>query len=130
MSFTQKDLIIAYRKDGMSYREIAEKTHTTEDYCRTVWSRANREIRVIPAVPDFYKDCRYCGKPLEHTPGAKKKQFCDDTCRNKFHNQLKLKKAYVRTCEHCGSEFIAYGYPKKRFCSRDCQTAASRKKKE
>ena len=33
---------------------------------------------------------------------------------------------YVLVCEYCGNEFVAYGNPKKRFCSRECQTLAGR----
>lgn len=129
MSFPTKDLIIAYRNQGMSYREIAEKTNTTVSYCRTIWSRANHERSVAPAVTDNTY-CRYCGEELIHTVGKKHKQFCSEQCRNNYHNQNKLHKAYIRICENCGKEFVAYGYPKKRFCSRDCRTLAERKEKK
>ncbi len=126
MSFTQKDLIIAYREEGLSYQEIADKTHTSVDYCRTIWSRANRQYKGNPA--DFVnKICRYCGKQLILTPGAKGKQFCSDVCRTGFQNQQKKRKCYLRICEYCKKEFVAFGNRKKRFCCRDCQTAASRK---
>ncbi len=126
MSFTQKDLIIAYREEGLSYQEIAEKTHTSEEYCRTIWSRANRRHTGNPA-DSVNKNCRYCGKQLALIPGAKGKHFCSDECRTRFHNQQKKRKCYLRVCEQCGNEFVAFGNKKKRFCSRECQTAASRK---
>ena len=124
MSISQKDLIIAYREAGLSYREIAEKTQTSEEYCRTIWSRTNRD-NDSSAHDDGL--CRYCGQPLIFTEKAKKKQFCSDQCRNDFHNREKMRKPYIRTCEYCKTEFVAYGYPKKRFCSRECQTLATRK---
>ena len=124
MSTSLKDLIIAYHQKGMSYREIAEKTQTTEEYCRTIWSRFNRQQ--LPFESDDGL-CRYCGQPLVYTAGYKKKQFCSDKCCNDFHNREKKRKLYIRTCEYCKSEFVAYGYPKKRFCSRECHASSARK---
>ncbi len=125
MSFTQKDLIIAYREEGLSYQEIAEKTHTSIDYCRTVWSRANH-AKKQHKNPDMGL-CRYCGKLLVNLPGAKPKQFCSDKCRNDYHNHEKMRKAYILNCKYCGNEFVSIGYPKKLYCSHDCLVAAARK---
>lgn len=126
MNISQKDLIIAYRDKGLSYREIAEKTHTSEQFCRTVWSRANRAKE--EREPEMGL-CLYCGHVLVNLPGAKPKRFCCDKCRNDYHNKIKSHKAYIRTCENCRNEFVAYGYPKKRFCSRKCRTLAERKER-
>ncbi|MBR3017273.1 MAG: sigma-70 family RNA polymerase sigma factor [Clostridia bacterium] len=127
MSFTQKDLIVAYREEGLSYREIADKTGATEQFCRTVCSRANRKQKDNIPVTGM---CRYCGKQLTHTDGAKKKQFCSDECRSAFHNREKMRKSFIRVCEHCGQEFVSFGYPKKRYCSRECRTKAERRGRE
>jgi len=126
-SLSQKELIIAYRDAGLSYKEIAEKTGTSDQFCRTVCSRASHK-REQPSYCEGI--CRYCGKELTHTPGSKKKQFCDDKCRTAFYNREKQHRAYVRTCEYCGNEFVSYGYPKKRYCSRDCRTLAERRERE
>ena len=123
MSFTKKDLIVAYREEGLSYREIADKTGTSEQFCRTVCSRASRKKQQSRPEPEMGL-CRECGKLLVNLPGHKPKQFCSDDCRNRFHNWEKMHKPYILTCEHCHNEFVAYGYPKKRFCSRECQNAA------
>ena len=126
MSFTQKDLILEYRKEGLPFREIAEKTHASEDYCRTVCSRANLHIEQKPTVP-IDGVCKQCGKQLINTPGAKAKIYCSDKCRYEYYNKQKARKAYDLICKYCGKKFVAFGNPKKRFCSRDCQAAASRK---
>ena len=129
MSSTQKDLIVAYRKAGMSYRDIAEKTHTTSDYCRTICSRANRAQRQKMQDADMGL-CLYCGHLVVNTPGAKPKHFCSDKCRYDYHNWEKKHSGHIRTCETCGNEFVAFGNPKKRFCSHDCYCAFARKKEE
>lgn len=125
MSNSQKDLIIALRQKGLSYRQIAEKLQTSTGYCRVVCSKNKTCKKAKPIDIDL---CKYCGEPLVHTTGAKKKQFCSEICRNAYHNRDRIHKPYVRICEFCNNEFISYGYPKKRFCSRECQTAAARKR--
>ncbi len=127
MRFTQKDLIVAYREEGLSYREIAEKTSTSEQFCRTVCSRVNQKLKANSSSTDM---CRYCGKQLLHTNGAKKKQFCSGNCRTAYHNQEKMRKSYIRTCEYCKKEFVSFGYPQKRFCCRECRTEAERRCRE
>ena len=127
MSFTQKDLIVAYHEEGMTYREIAGKVGVSEPFCRTVCSRANQRYKA-DTPPDGM--CRYCGRQLFYTNGAKKKQFCSGNCRTAYHNQEKMRKSYIRTCEHCGKEFVSFGYPTKRFCSRECRTEAERRGRE
>ena len=127
MSFTQKDLIVAYREEGLSYREIAGKTGASEQFCRTVCSRASRKkLGDVPPVGM----CRFCGKQLVYTEKAKKRHFCSDQCRNSYYNREKKHKSYIRDCECCGKEFVSFGYPKKRFCSRECRTIAERMRRE
>ena len=122
----QRDLILILREEGLSYKEIAERTDTNPEYARYVCSKANRAMQ---KQKENQSDgiCRFCGKKLTYTPGAKRKEFCDDKCRSDYYSQQKMRKPYVRRCEHCGKEFVSYGYPKKRFCCRDCRTMAERK---
>ena len=120
-----KRLIVTYRNDGLSYKEISEKTGIAENYARAVFSRAHRlDKNESSVIPDGA--CRCCGKLLQYTIKKKKKQFCCSECRDSYHNQRKSHKPYVLVCEYCGNEFVAYGNPKKRFCSRECQTLAGR----
>ena len=125
MKTTQKELVIALRNQGMSYKAISEKLGVPESYARTICSRANRTSKSFPAGL-----CKECGAELVRTDGAKPKQFCSDTCRYRWHNRLKLQKPYLCYCEECGAEFVSHGYPGKRFCSRECQTQARRKGKQ
>lgn len=124
----QKELIITYRNEGLSYKEIAEKTGVTREYARTVCSRANRRREIDSTIPMADNVCKSCGKSLIHTDGKKKKQFCNAQCRNEYHNRMNRHRPYVLTCENCGNEFVAYGNPKKRFCSHECQTLSGKER--
>lgn len=120
----QKEMIVAMRNAGMSYTDIARFAGVTETNARNIYSRAIRKTTV-----NSEGTCRFCGLPLTYTDGAKKKQFCSDKCRFSWHNQQSMKRPYIRTCEQCGVEFVSIGYPKKRYCSRNCRTLAEREGK-
>lgn len=126
MSISQKDLIIALRNQGLPYKQIAEQTETSEGYCRVVCSQS-RQRKAGSKDQDL---CKFCGQPIVHTAGAKKRQFCCDQCCDAYHNRKMMRKPYVRICEYCNNEFVSYGYPKKRFCCRECQTLFARKGRE
>lgn len=38
-------------------------------------------------------NCKHCGKELVHTPGRRKKEFCDDNCRVSFWQKKKQTEA-------------------------------------
>lgn len=124
MGTTQKDLILALRKQGASYKDIATRLGVLETYARTICSRANRKQETYPAG-----QCKECGAELSYIAGSKPKQFCSDACRYKWNNRLKQCRPYICYCEQCGAEFVSYGFPGKRFCSRECQTMARLKGK-
>ena len=122
----QKDLIVAYRNLGLSYNDIAGRLGITAEYARTVFSRANRVGRKNDQTcPNGF--CKNCGKPLDMAGDHRNRLFCDDKCRSEFHHQKDSHTPYICVCEQCGHEFVAYGNPKKRFCSRECQTLAGSK---
>ena len=119
----QKDLIVAYQIMGLSCKEIAEKTGFAIEYVRNICSNSSNSLAIdIPIHPEG--TCKYCGKILQSTHGKKKKSFCDSVCRDHYFNQRKKRTPYILTCEYCGNEFVAYGNPKKRFCSDDCRILA------
>ena len=121
-----KDRIIAYRNDGLAYSEIAKKLGVTSEYARTVYSRSKRASQKdVHLKPTGF--CIRCGKTIDITGNKRNRLFCDDKCRSEFHNQRSLHTPHICICEHCGNEFVAYGNPNKRFCSRECQYLAGRK---
>lgn len=121
-------LILAYREEGLSYEDIAKRTGVSSAYARNICSRDRRKRNHKQENKTVADVCRFCGAPLIRTSGAKKKDFCDDKCRSDYHNQCKKRKPYICTCKCCGLEFISYGYPDRKFCSRECQTLFARGK--
>ena len=120
------ELIVAMRSEGMRYEKIAQLLGLKTTYCRTTYSRANRKSKKagIIILPNC---CHYCGKPLVYTPNAKQKLYCNDHCRNKYHNRKKSTKINVCHCEVCGGLFVCRGAYIKRFCSAECRTEGARR---
>ena len=71
------DGIVALRAEGLSYREIASRLGLP---LGTVKSACSRH-----ALARSVDVCRDCGKPLTHCPGKKRKVFCCDACRWRWH---------------------------------------------
>ena len=119
MPAKQKDIVVALRNQGKSYREIAQIANVSEANARSICSRVDK------TCADGL--CRFCGINLTYVAGKKQKQFCSDKCRSDWHNQQNQHKPYDRVCEYCGDKFVSFGYPNKRFCSRNCRTLARRR---
>ncbi len=120
----QKACIVAYRNEGLSYKEIADKLGVSIEYARNIYSREQRSQDAIPIASE--DSCRFCGNPIKSTEGKKKRIFCSQKCRDAFRYQKKKHEPFIRLCEHCKKEFVAYGNPTKRFCCRECQKLARR----
>lgn len=134
MTGLQKQRIEYLRGKGESYSAIAAdlgiSTNTVKSYCRRNNLGAGYAAESLTQTDDA---CENCGKPLEHTPGAKKKRFCSDNCRLewwKSHPEAVTRKAvYTFVCPTCGAEFEAYGNAHRKYCSRACFGAARRASK-
>ena len=122
-----KDLVLALHEEGLSYKEISNRAGVSNEYARTICSRERRKRKHSDKTIEGI--CRFCGKKLTYTLGAKKKEFCNDKCRSDYHNERNAHKPYLRVCEYCGRDFVSYGYPKKRFCNRECQTLSMQGKR-
>jgi protein-arginine kinase activator protein McsA len=129
MTSKQKRSIRDMRRAGLSYGAMAETTglsaNTVKSFCR----RENIGIAKTRDVEN--RDvCKYCGKPLSHSAGRKKKRFCDDKCRSDWWNDnrdwTRGKKAHRSVCRCCGAEFESHGNKKRKYCSRECYTADRR----
>jgi endogenous inhibitor of DNA gyrase (YacG/DUF329 family) len=126
MTKGQKQRIAAMRGQGESYSAIASaldiSENTVKSYCRRNGLGAGyMDAQATACGSDV---CACCGKPLTHTPGAKKKRFCSDECRLSWWRShpeaLKRKAVYRFTCPVCGEAFEAYGNAHRRYCSRAC----------
>jgi hypothetical protein len=123
MTDKQKRSVRDMRRAGLTYSEIAGFTGLPAN---TVKSFCFREgICAADAPGNGSRDvCKYCGKPLEHHPGRKKKLFCDDKCRSDWWNGNRnwagRKKARRLICLCCGAEFYSDGNKQRKYCGRDC----------
>ena len=125
MNSTQKQRIEHLRSKGESYAAIADSlglsVNTVKSYCRrnNLGSHYIKEKAI--AEPDI---CDNCGKPLIHTPGAKRKRFCSDKCRMawwaKHPEAVNRKAVYHFKCVVCGTSFESYGNARRKYCSRAC----------
>ena len=72
MTGEQKQQIIVLRRDGAGYGRIAARLqisiNTVKSFCR----RHSLATSTAGAV------CEQCGKPIEQSPGRKRKRFCCD----------------------------------------------------
>ena len=129
MTDVQKEQIIALRKEGLSYGEIAYKldlrTNTVKSYCRRKFNGRSKtksaEPKPIVASVDY---CQECGKPIRQIQGRKTRRFCSDSCRMKWWNahpkMVKRKNPHEQFCPHCGKKFFVYGNQSRKYCSHDC----------
>ena len=123
MTGTQKEQIARLRGKGKSYALIAAdlgiSESTVKSHCRRNNLGANYTQPAISADA-----CEYCGKPLKHTPGAKRRRFCSDKCRMAWWNThpeaVNKKAVYHFKCAACGAPFESYGNAKRKYCSRAC----------
>lgn len=126
MNRSQKDQIKQLRTKGYSYSKIATSLgislNTVKSFCqRNGLSGRADLLKENPIIIDV---CHQCGKPLNQTPGKKKKLFCSDKCRMAWWNShpeaVKRKQFQTFTCPICGLTFKVYGSRERKYCSRAC----------
>ena len=131
MTIIQKRKVVYLREKGESYAAIASaigvSENTVKSYCRRSGLGSGAVAQIMQVVGEA---CGYCGEPLHHTPGAKKKRFCSDHCRMRWwakHPEAIHRKAiYHFTCPTCGKPFDSYGNAHRQYCSRACYGLARR----
>ena len=102
MTDKEKQQIKALRESGESYAQISKMMDLPINSIKT-YCRRNNLTSIDVEKEDKTSTCVECGKPIEQTPGRKKKKFCSDKCRNQRWNS---KMWEVRICvQSCaGSE--------------------------
>ena len=112
-----KEEIVKLKKSNKSNKEIADLLGIPVGTVKSIYHRYEESIAI-------HDRCCFCGATLKHTPGKKKKKYCNNDCRHKFwkfHRDLLNKKAnYLCTCDYCHNSFISYGNGHRKFCSRSC----------
>ena len=115
-----KEEILKLKNQKRTYKEISDLLNVP---LGTVKSTCYRNIK-----NEVVDKCQFCGSPLKHVEGKKKKKFCSDNCRHKYwryhRDQLNKKANYHCVCEHCAKPFISYGNKKRKYCSRTCYLKA------
>jgi hypothetical protein len=121
MTATDKDNIRQLRGDGLGYKAIASKLElpvaSVKGFCQRSGLSASADSGASAA-------CLQCGKPLgERLPGAERKKFCSDACRNKWWSaKREPKEQDRRVCAYCRRVF--FDRKPRKYCGVPCSTAA------
>lgn len=134
MTEEQKKEIITLRRNGDSYRQIAEKLNLTKNQVVS-FCRRNGMIESKTKEPDRTESggdpchCRNCGAPITQQLGRKPILFCSGKCCQDWwnHHPEKVHRRptaiYHFTCANCGKAFAAYGNSHRKYCSHSCYIA-------
>ena len=102
------DISTDYREENLDEESILE---TVED------NTAEHDI-------EEQDKCEFCGIPIFHIEGKRKKKFCSDKCRMSWwyrnRNNDNGESVYCFICEYCGTKFSVYGNKHRKYCSQDC----------
>lgn len=79
MTDKEKQQIKALRESGESYAQISKMMDLPINSIKT-YCRRNNLTSIDVEKEDKTSTCLECGKPIEQTPGRKKKKFCSDKC--------------------------------------------------
>ena len=121
MTKEEKARVSELRSQGLSVKDIAQVTgmplNTVKSFCYR-----------NPVEPSA-EQCRQCGKEIRQTPGARRKNFCSDSCRLRWwnsHPEQVSRTTKTHVCPQCGQSFESH-VDRQQYCSRACYAAARRK---
>lgn len=121
MTDLQKQRILEMRGDGAGIAQIASDLGLSANTVKSFFHR-NRPEEGKP------RNCKECGKALEHISGAKPKTFCGDECRFRWwkahRNEMNKRSVVIRSCARCGAEFDAYTNSNQIYCGHPCYIEA------
>lgn len=73
--------------------------------------------------------CMFCGKEIP--ADSKRKKFCSNKCKGKFHEEKRSKRQYNLICDNCGKEYIGSRNKTEKenlkFCSSKCSFEYAKK---
>ena len=123
MNSDQKEKIMRYRKQNLSYADIARKLNVSKETIKSFCRR--NDITVLNTKSDQNQEgCRECGKPIVQQEKMKKRIFCCKECREKWWTEhadkINRKAVYSFICVECGKPFTAYGNKNRKYCSHEC----------
>lgn len=113
----QKTLILYYREQHMTYRQIGEKLGLSPDTVKTFCRRNTpREDRTEASASS---QCRNCGAPVHPLPGRRERLFCSPACRTAYWRKHNLLGKDPRYCAGCGA-LLTGGSASRKYCSHAC----------
>ena len=117
MTQEQKTLILYYREQHMTYRQIGEKLELSPDtvktFCRRKRAQSERTEESVQA------QCRNCGAPVHPLPGRRERLFCSPACRTAYWRKHNLLGKDPRYCAGCGA-LLTGGSASRKYCSHAC----------
>ena len=117
MTKEQKTLILYYREQHMTYRQIGEKLELSPDtvktFCRRKRAQSERTEESVQA------QCRNCGAPVHPLPGRRERLFCSPACRTAYWRKHNLLGKDPRYCAGCGA-LLTGGSASRKYCSHAC----------
>ena len=117
MTKEQKTLILYYREQHMTYRQIGEKLglspDTVKTFCRRKRAQSERTEESVQA------QCRNCGAPVHPLPGRRERLFCCPACRTAYWRKHNLLGKDPRYCAGCGA-LLTGGSASRKYCSHAC----------
>lgn len=122
MNELQKQKIVQYRNNGLSYNKISSLMNLSVNSIKSFCQRNN--LGGVKSLNDTICTCENCGTLFSKVKGKKHKRFCSDKCRNSWWNnhqdQVKRKAYNEFTCACCNKKFISYGSRHRKYCSHEC----------
>ena len=117
MTQEQKTLILHYREQHMTYRQIGEKLGLSPDTVKTFCRRNTpREDRTEASASS---QCRNCGAPVHPLPGRRERLFCSPACRTAYWRKHNLLGKDPRYCAGCGA-LLTGGSVSRKYCNHAC----------
>ena len=113
----QKTLILYYREQHMTYRQIGEKLGLSPDTVKTFCRRNTpQEDRTETSASS---QCRNCGAPVHLLPGRRERLFCSPACRTAYWRKHNLLGKDPRYCAGCGA-LLTGGSASRKYCGHAC----------
>ena len=113
----QKTLILYYREQHMTYRQIGKKLGLSPDTVKTFCRRNTpQEDRTETSASS---QCRNCGAPVHPLPGRRERLFCSPACRTAYWRKHNLLGGTPRYCAGCGA-LLTGGSASRKYCSHAC----------
>ena len=117
MTKEQKTLILYYREQHMTYRQIGEKLGLSPDTVKTFCRRNGAQTGKTAQSAECR--CRNCGAPVHPLPGRRERLFCSPACRTAYWRKHNLLGGTPRYCAGCDA-LLTGGSASRKYCSHAC----------